>query len=89
MLLYRINVLVTDKATREGVKPKVINDRLAEILGVDYETFRRYRACKAGSPGITTKHLIKIAEYLECKVDDLINPAAAESVIEDNQIKAL
>ena len=78
MKILRVSALIADRAVKERITEKQIHDELSHLMGISYAGFGHIR--RATDPKrINLRHLVLMAEYFDCKIDDLINQAYLES----------
>jgi DNA-binding Xre family transcriptional regulator len=62
--------------------------QLAEIIGVDYRNFNRWKSSKAADPIPPSEHLPKLCKLLNCSIDDVFDfdPQFTPQTSEERQL---
>lgn len=80
--LYRIDYLVTKKSYAEKKSQRSIYNEICAMLDISKIRLWRLRRYQVGDPGgLSTVELIKLAEYFDTTLDDLVvkEPSVASS----------
>ncbi len=81
MKLYAFEILIAQKALSENSNSGEIKTQLCDSLGLTQQAFNLIANAEAvdADPKVTS-HLLRIAEFFGCSMDDLINPAYRRSL---------
>lgn len=72
--LYRIDLMIYEKALEERRNKKIIRSEVAKTLDItDQHLYRVLRAKQGESGFLSVSQLSRLADYFGCKIDDLLN----------------
>jgi DNA-binding Xre family transcriptional regulator len=83
MKLYRIDVYVAEMALDQNKTQTEVLKALSAYLKISNHSLRLIRNADASKGAKISKRLLKIADFFNVSIDDLLNPAAKEVLLQD------
>lgn len=80
MRLYQIDILIAEKALAEDKKQSEVIQELASYLGISTSGLKIIREKRVSEKVRISSRLLKIADFFDCQIDDLLNPLAKDLI---------
>lgn len=82
MKLYLIDVLIAEKAVAEDKKQSQVVKELAAFLGITTSGLKIIREKQATDRMRISPKILKVAEFFNCSMDEILNPLAKTQILQ-------
>ena len=82
MKVYRFDYFLAKKADKDQKTTLQISRELRSHLGLSPQSYSRLRNTKYSKGLRLTSHLLSISFFLNCQMDDLINPSVRAEILQ-------
>lgn len=73
-LLYRLEILISEKALKENKRPSDIKREVSDLLGISTKHFSKIRRATSDSSGyLKSRDLLTISKYFQVEVSEIFN----------------